>query len=111
MARSSSTTAELSGGKVPRLFTPAELKPEPSRHAPESRPITRVLAPRARRTVPSPDDGHTRPCYTVSSPTDRLLMGTVVLSDRTRRVLAMLVREYIETGEPVESAPLMHPAG
>jgi heat-inducible transcriptional repressor len=38
-------------------------------------------------------------------------MGTVVLSDRTRRVLAMLVREYIETGEPVASATLMHRAG
>ena len=38
-------------------------------------------------------------------------MSAVVLSDRTRRVLATLVREYIETGEPVASATLMHRAG
>ena len=38
-------------------------------------------------------------------------MSAVALSDRTRRVLATLVREYIETGEPVASATLMHKAG
>jgi heat-inducible transcriptional repressor len=38
-------------------------------------------------------------------------MSAVVFSDRTRRVLATLVREYIETGEPVASATLMHRAG
>jgi heat-inducible transcriptional repressor len=38
-------------------------------------------------------------------------MSAVVLSDRTRRVLATLVRDYIETGEPVASATLMHRAG
>ena len=36
---------------------------------------------------------------------------SAALSDRTRRVLAALVREYIETGEPVASATLMHRAG
>ena len=48
-------------------------------------------------------------CYTVSSLLSRLLMSAA-LSDRTRRVLAALVREYIETGEPVASATLMHRA-
>ena len=38
-------------------------------------------------------------------------MTPPALSDRTRRVLAALVREYIETGEPVASATLMHRAG
>lgn len=38
-------------------------------------------------------------------------MSAPALSDRTRRVLAALVREYIETGEPVASATLMHRAG
>lgn len=33
------------------------------------------------------------------------------LSDRTRRILATLVRSYIETGEPVASATLAHRAG
>jgi heat-inducible transcriptional repressor len=33
------------------------------------------------------------------------------LSDRTRRILATLVRSYIETGEPVSSATLAHKAG
>jgi transcriptional regulator of heat shock response len=33
------------------------------------------------------------------------------LSDRTRRVLACLVREYIDTGEPVASAALCRRAG
>ena len=33
------------------------------------------------------------------------------LSDRTRRILATLVRAYIETGEPVASATLAHKAG
>ncbi len=33
------------------------------------------------------------------------------LSDRTRRILATLVRSYIETGEPVASAALAHRAG
>lgn len=33
------------------------------------------------------------------------------LSDRTRRILATLVRSYIETGEPVASASLAHKAG
>lgn len=34
-------------------------------------------------------------------------MSAVPLSDRTRRVLAAVVREYIETGEPVASATLL----
>lgn len=38
-------------------------------------------------------------------------MNPQPLSDRTRRVLAALVREYIETGEPVPSAVLMNRAG
>jgi len=33
------------------------------------------------------------------------------LSDRTRRILATLVRSYIETGEPVASAALAQKAG
>jgi heat-inducible transcriptional repressor len=33
------------------------------------------------------------------------------ISDRTRRILATLVRSYIETGEPVSSATLAHKAG
>ena len=36
---------------------------------------------------------------------------SAALSDRTRRILAALVRAYIETGEPVASATLMHRAG
>jgi heat-inducible transcriptional repressor len=36
---------------------------------------------------------------------------TSPLSDRTRRVLAALIREYIETGEPVASAALTRRAG
>lgn len=38
-------------------------------------------------------------------------MNPQPLSDRTRRVLAALVREYIETGEPVASGVLMNRAG
>lgn len=38
-------------------------------------------------------------------------MSATVLSDRTRRILATLVRAYIETGEPVSSATLAHRAG
>jgi heat-inducible transcriptional repressor len=38
-------------------------------------------------------------------------MTAPALSDRTRRVLAAVVREYIETGEPVASATLMRRAG
>ena len=38
-------------------------------------------------------------------------MAGITLSERTRRVLATLVREYIETGEPVASAALMNRAG
>jgi heat-inducible transcriptional repressor len=38
-------------------------------------------------------------------------MSTPALSDRTRRILATLVRSYIETGEPVASATLAHKAG
>jgi heat-inducible transcriptional repressor len=38
-------------------------------------------------------------------------MSTPALSDRTRRILAALVREYIETGEPVASAALTRRAG
>lgn len=38
-------------------------------------------------------------------------MSVPALSDRTRRVLATLVREYIETGEPVASATLMRRSG
>jgi heat-inducible transcriptional repressor len=38
-------------------------------------------------------------------------MMTPALSDRTRRVLAALIREYIETGEPVASAALARQAG
>jgi heat-inducible transcriptional repressor len=34
-------------------------------------------------------------------------MSAIPLSDRTRRVLAAVVREYIETGEPVASATLL----
>ena len=34
-----------------------------------------------------------------------------VLSERTRRILAALIREYIETGEPVASASLTRRAG
>jgi heat-inducible transcriptional repressor len=35
-------------------------------------------------------------------------MGSYELSDRSRRLLATLVREYIETGEPVASQRLAH---
>jgi len=38
-------------------------------------------------------------------------MGSFELSDRPRRVLATLVREYIETGEPVPSQMLAHKSG
>src|SRR6185436_16473505 len=38
-------------------------------------------------------------------------MTTPALSDRTRRILAALIREYIETGEPVASAALTRRAG
>jgi heat-inducible transcriptional repressor len=38
-------------------------------------------------------------------------MSGPALSDRTRRILATLVRSYIETGEPVASATLAHKAG
>jgi len=38
-------------------------------------------------------------------------MTQPALSDRTRRILATLVRAYIETGEPVSSATLAHRAG
>lgn len=37
-------------------------------------------------------------------------MGTL-LSERTRRILATLIREYIETGQPVASAALTRQAG
>jgi heat-inducible transcriptional repressor len=36
---------------------------------------------------------------------------TPPLSERTRRILAALIREYIDTGEPVSSAALMAKAG
>src|SRR5918996_1789410 len=38
-------------------------------------------------------------------------MGSFELSDRSRRLLATLVREYIETGEPVSSQVLAHESG
>jgi heat-inducible transcriptional repressor len=38
-------------------------------------------------------------------------MGSFELSDRSRRLLATLVREYIETGEPVPSQALAHLSG
>jgi heat-inducible transcriptional repressor len=38
-------------------------------------------------------------------------MGSYELSDRARRLLATLVREYIETGEPVASQRLAHESG
>src|SRR4051812_43490408 len=38
-------------------------------------------------------------------------MSGPALSDRTRRILATLVRSYIETGEPVASATLAHKVG
>jgi heat-inducible transcriptional repressor len=38
-------------------------------------------------------------------------MTPAALSDRTRRILAALIREYIETGEPVASAALTRRAG
>jgi heat-inducible transcriptional repressor len=38
-------------------------------------------------------------------------MGSFELSDRSRRVLATLVREYIETAEPVPSQMLAHRSG
>jgi len=38
-------------------------------------------------------------------------MSGPALSDRTRRILATLVRSYIESGEPVASATLAHKAG
>ena len=38
-------------------------------------------------------------------------MTSPALSDRTRRILAALIREYIETGEPVASSALTRRAG
>ena len=38
-------------------------------------------------------------------------MGSQDLSERSRRLLATLVREYIETGEPVSSQVLVHASG
>src|SRR5215216_6190722 len=38
-------------------------------------------------------------------------MGSSELSDRSRRLLATLVREYIETGEPVPSQVLARASG
>lgn len=38
-------------------------------------------------------------------------MTSPALSDRTRRILAALIREYIETGEPVASAALTRRSG
>src|SRR6187455_3878924 len=38
-------------------------------------------------------------------------MSSYDLSDRSRRLLATLVREYIETGEPVSSQVLAHESG
>lgn len=38
-------------------------------------------------------------------------MTPPALSDRTRRILAALIREYVETGEPVASAALTRRAG
>src|SRR6478672_327416 len=38
-------------------------------------------------------------------------MTTPALSDRTRRILAALIREYIETGEPVASSALTRRSG
>src|ERR671917_1887804 len=38
-------------------------------------------------------------------------MGSFELSDRSRRLLATLVREYIETGEPVSSQMLARESG
>src|SRR5688500_20248879 len=38
-------------------------------------------------------------------------MGSFELSDRPRRVLATLVREYIETGEPVSSQMVARKSG
>src|SRR3954468_5196772 len=38
-------------------------------------------------------------------------MSSFGLSDRSRRLLATLVREYIETGEPVSSQVLAHESG
>jgi heat-inducible transcriptional repressor len=38
-------------------------------------------------------------------------MSGPALSDRTRRILATLVRAYVESGEPVSSASLAHKAG
>src|SRR5215218_9624812 len=38
-------------------------------------------------------------------------MGSHELSDRSRRILATLVREYVETREPVSSQVLAHASG
>src|SRR3712207_1679964 len=38
-------------------------------------------------------------------------MGSYDLSDRSRRLLATLVREYVETGEPVASRVLARESG
>ena len=38
-------------------------------------------------------------------------MGSQDLSERSRRLLATLVREYIETGEPVSSQVLVRASG
>src|SRR5687767_15644941 len=38
-------------------------------------------------------------------------MGSFELSERSRRLLATLVREYIDSGEPVSSQVLAHASG
>src|SRR5512140_603245 len=38
-------------------------------------------------------------------------MGTSRLSERSRRILAALVAEYVETGEPVASATIVKQGG
>src|ERR687891_3008693 len=38
-------------------------------------------------------------------------MGSYELTERSRRLLATLVREYIETGEPVSSQVVAHRSG
>ncbi len=38
-------------------------------------------------------------------------MGSFELTERPRRLLAALVREYIDTGEPVSSQMLAHASG
>src|SRR6187402_3786944 len=65
--------------------------------------------PRPRRAAWQP--GRASSVTIPSSPTIRLLMTGPALSDRTRRILATLVRSYIETGEPVASTALAQKAG